>query len=154
MKIHKITQLLVPLALLLTFGACDAFRNEAPTDYIESPKDITGVWRIIKASRNGSDITEAFDFTSFRLIFNSDRTYTVENRLPFPVKTAGTWSLDDPQYPFNLIFRENGSGQELISGLTYPVVNGKRQMNISFSPGCHSNIYTYVLEQTAGREAQ
>jgi len=148
MKTHNmLKQLMLLLLMFLPFSSCDKFSDDFPTDYTESPKELDGTWKIIKASRNGSDITSQFDFTQFRLNFNSDKTYTIENYLPFLVKSNGTWSLDDPQYPFNLVFRENGSENALISGLSYPIVNGKRQINLSFSPGCHSNIYTYVFEK-------
>ncbi len=148
MKAHnKMRQLWLLLLMFIPFSACDKFSDDFPAEFTESPKEIAGSWRIIKASRNGSDITGLFDFTQFRLHFNSDHTYTIENYLPFLVKANGTWSLDDPQYPFNLVFKENGSEDVLISGLSYPIVNGKRQINLSFSPGCPSNIYTYVFEK-------
>ena len=35
----------------------------------EAPKDISGSWKIIKATRNGTDITSTFDFSQFRIHF-------------------------------------------------------------------------------------
>lgn len=148
MKFHNALRIQTLLfILLLMFSSCDKFTDEYPTEYKESAKVLDGTWRIIKVSRNGSDITSQFDFSKFRINFNSDKTYTVENYLPFLVKSDGTWSLDDPQYPFNLVFKENGAEETMISGFSYPILDGKRQISLSFSPGCHSNIYTYVFEK-------
>ncbi|WP_414688595.1 DUF5004 domain-containing protein, partial [Mucilaginibacter sp.] len=33
------------------------------------------------------------------------------------------------------------------TAFTYPIVNGKRQLSITFSPGCSNNSYVYVLEK-------
>ena len=147
MRITQYIKLFILLITLPVVSSCDKFSDDSPTDYTESPKEITGTWKIIKASRNGSDITTLMDFSQFRIHFNSDNSYTIDNYLPFLVKSEGSWSLDDPQYPFNLVFKEEGSNEEVISGLSYPIVNGKRQINLSFSPGCYSNIYTYVFEK-------
>jgi len=137
------------LMLFLVFSSCTKFSDNYPTDIKESVKELNGTWRIIRASRNGTDISTLFDFSKFKLQFNSDNTYKIENYLPFLVKLDGTWSLDDPHYPFNLVFKENGSVDPMVSGFNYPIVNGKRQISLSFSPGCHSNIYTYVLEEVS-----
>lgn len=137
------------LIFFLLFSSCDTFSDENSIVLKESVKELNGTWRIVKAIRNGTDITDQFDFSKFRIHFNNDNTYMIENRLPFLVKSDGTWSLDDPQYPFNLIFKEYNTEDKMVSGFTYPVVNGKRQIYLSFSPGCQSNIYTYVFEQTS-----
>lgn len=135
------------LMFFLIFSACDKFSDNAPANYKESVKGLNGTWKIIKALRNGTDITSMFDFSKFRLNFNSDNTYLVENYIPFIVKSSGTWSLDDPRYPYNLVFKEYGSQEDLTTGFSYPIVDGKRQISLSFSPGCHSNIYTYIFEE-------
>lgn len=135
------------LLFFFVFSACENFSDNTPSGYTESVKTLNGTWKIVKASRNGTDMTSMFDFTKFRLHFNSDNTYIVENYIPFIVKTSGTWVLDDPRYPYNLVFKEYGSEENLTTGFSYPIVNGKRQVSLSFSPGCHSNIYTYVFEQ-------
>ncbi len=149
MKDSLYAKSLMLLFALFLLGSCDKFSDDSSTDYTESTKDISGTWKIIKASRNGSDITALMDFTQFRINFNSDNTYTIDNYLPFLVKSDGSWTLDDPQYPFNLILKENGSEAGVISGLSYPDVKGKRQINLSFSPGCRHNIYTYVFEKVS-----
>jgi len=148
MKLYnKMRILFLFLMLFLVFSSCTKFSDDSPIEYKESVKELNGSWRIIKASRNGTDITEQFDFSKFKISFNSDKTYLLENYIPFLVKTDGTWSLDDPNYPFNLVFKENGSDVVMVSAFNYPIVNGKRQISLSFSPGCPSNIYTYVLEE-------
>ena len=102
------------LMLFLVFSSCTKFSDSYPTEFKESVKEINGTWRIIKASRNGTDITAQFDFSKFKLSFNSDKTYKIENYLPFLVKSDGTWSLSAPHYPFTLVFKENGSVDTMI----------------------------------------
>lgn len=112
----------------------------------EQPKDISGEWRITKALRNNIDITALTDFSQFRIRFTADMKYSIENPLPFVVSKSGNYSMDDPKYPFRITFNQAG-GTAVSSGFTYPVVNGKRNMNFTFSPGCPSNIYLYTLER-------
>jgi hypothetical protein len=112
----------------------------------EQAKDIAGEWRITKAMRNGIDITTLTDFTQFRIRFTSDLQYTIENPLPFLVNRNGSYAMDDPKYPFRITFHQTG-GAAVSSTFTYPVVNGKRNMNFSFSPGCTANTYQYTLEK-------
>jgi hypothetical protein len=111
----------------------------------EPAKAINGSWKIIKAVRNGTDLTSRFDFTAFRINF-SDSTYTVENMVPFIVSQNGKWSFDDPQYPFKISFVTQ-SGLNKSSDMLYPVVKGVRNIVISFSPGCTLNTYQYTLEK-------
>ena len=92
-------------------------------------------------------MTESIDVSKFRLNFSTDSTYTIDNYLPFVVRSNGRFSLDDPQYPFKIIFREEATQESVTIGFTYPVVLGKRQIHLTFSPGCASNIYEYVLEE-------
>lgn len=72
-------------------------------------------------SRNGIDITDMMDFTRFHIVLNEDNTYEIENYLPFIVKANGSWSVDDPIYPFHLLLKENGTEEE--SENTYWVSN-------------------------------
>jgi hypothetical protein len=142
------TVFLLFLFCFLTY-ACDMFQDEETENTAESTKEVNGTWRVIKASRNGAEITKLMDFSKFTLILKDDNTYTMQNRLPFIVENDGTWSVDDPQYPFRLIFDQTGSTDEVEAMLNYPVVNGTRQISLSFSPGCPSNIYTYVFEKVS-----
>lgn len=141
MKIIKNITYMMALLVMICLS-CDEM--ETPK---EAPKNIEGSWKIVSASRNEVDITDAVDFSQFRISFNADSTYSLDNYLPFIVKEAGTWSLDDPKYPFRINFRENTSGEPVVTDLTYPIVQGKRQIRLTFSPGCISNKYEYVLEQ-------
>lgn len=134
--------LLMPL-LVLIINSCH--RNEIMVP--EPVKDIAGEWRIIKAVRNGVDITTLTDFTKFRIRFTTDLQYTIENPLPFVVSKNGSYSLDDPKYPFRISFSQTGNSTPVSTTFTYPVVNGKRNMSFSFSPGCTANTYLYTLER-------
>jgi len=144
----KILNIYLWLSILCMAASCDTFENQTPPVTDESIKAIEGVWKINKATRNGLDITDLMDFSKFRIRFNQDNTYSIDNYLPFAVKTNGTWTLDDPQYPFNLSFTETGSASAITSVFDYPIVNGKRHIVLTFIPGCKNNIYTYSFVKT------
>lgn len=134
--------LLMPI-LVLFINSCH--RNEILVP--EPVKDIAGEWRIVKAVRNGVDITTLTDFTKFRIRFTTDLQYTIENPLPFVVSKNGSYALDDPKYPFRISFSQTGISNPVSTTFTYPVVNGKRNINFTFSPGCAANTYDYTLER-------
>lgn len=140
MKFRLIICLLMTLSLVI--NSCKRKDILVP----EQAKDIAGEWRITKVMRNGVDITTLADFTQFRIRFTSDLQYAIENPLPFLVNKNGSYSMDDPKYPFRITFSQTG-GTAVSSTFTYPVVNGKRNMNFSFSPGCAANTYQYTLEK-------
>ena len=125
--------------LLLVFCSCKKENTATPTEPV---KDISGSWKIIKAVRNGTDLTSRFDFSAFRINF-SDSTYTIDNLVPFIISKNGTWKFDDPVYPFEITL--TSPGDERHSTVLYPVVDGVRNLVISFSPGCTLNTYQYTL---------
>lgn len=130
--------------------SCNTFKDEVtPKTYTEAEKTMDGKWQLTTVSRNGTDITEAMDFTRFHLTLRKDNTYEIENYLPFLVRRNGTWSIDDPMYPFHLSFRENDSAAEVITEIRYPITNGRRQIILSLSPGCAGNTYVYMFEKVA-----
>ncbi|GHE35715.1 DUF5004 domain-containing protein [Sphingobacterium griseoflavum] len=129
------------LLLICLFFSCKSQEEFIP----ETPKEITGVWRISKAVRNGADITEKFNFNDFRVDFKSDGTYQLSQPIPFIVSTNGTYTLDDPQYPFEIKFDETSTGYSVSSLFEYPIVQGKRQLSLTFHTGCNTNSYTYTL---------
>ena len=137
----------LPFVLIIVatvlFAACKA-EKLAPAQ--ESVKDITGKWKVVKATRNGTDITNLIDFSQFRVSFKEGK-YTLDNKLPFLVTANGTYTLDDPQYPFQIKFTGSGS-KAVATTFNYPIVNGVRQLSITFSPGCPGNTYVYVFQQT------
>ncbi|MBK5720015.1 DUF5004 domain-containing protein [Dysgonomonas sp. Marseille-P4677] len=139
--------LLILLASMVS--SCDEFKDSNDYSAEEIDKNLSGSWSISQVTRNGSDITNAMDFKAFSITFNTDKTYKIENYLPFLVKENGTWNIDDPQYPSQLIFKENGAPTANISSFEYIINKGERQIILSFAPGCHSNVYTYVLERVA-----
>jgi hypothetical protein len=134
----------VLIALLITMCVACETETEPST---ESIKNIEGSWKIVSVTRNEVDITDAIDFSQFKINFNADNTYSFDNYLPFIVKQKGSWALDDPQYPLKLNFREDTNPEQVVTDLTYPVVQGKRQIRLTFSPGCKANEYKYVLER-------
>lgn len=133
------------LILLFFISACKRQEIAMP----EPVKDLSGEWRITKAVRNGVDITTLTDFTKFRIHFSGESQYSIENPLPFVVNRNGSYSLDDPKYPLRITFSQTGTNDPVSTGFTYPVVNGKRNLVFSFSPGCTSNTYLYTLERVA-----
>lgn len=144
----------IKLAVLLLLiagmvSSCDEFKDSNNYSTEELDKDLSGKWQILKVTRNGVDITKAMDFSTFSITFNNDNTYNINDYLPFLVREDGTWDIDDPKYPSQLKFKEEGAPEANISSFDYIIDKGKRNIVLSFSPGCPSNIYTYVLERTS-----
>ncbi|MFV0506671.1 MAG: DUF5004 domain-containing protein [Bacteroidales bacterium] len=135
------------LAVAVSFSACKTNFDSFDDEYngTEAVKSVEGNWKILEASRNDVEITELMDLSKFRLVFNNDQSYTIENPLPFIVSDAGTYSLDDPQYPFVINFREDGASEATSANFVFRNVNGVRQFSLNFSSGCTSNSYRYVL---------
>ncbi len=136
--------LLIIFAAVCAAGlfACKPERLITPSEPI---KNLSGSWAIIKATRNGADITSRFDFSHFRLKF-SDSSYTIDSLVPFIVSHNGKWAFDDPQYPFNISFTATDSSIKS-TPLLFPVTNGQRNVIITFSPGCSLNSYQYTLQK-------
>lgn len=126
----------------LGFYAC---KPEMLSVSSEPVKSLSGNWQIIKATRNGTDLTPRFDFSRFRIHF-TDSTYTIDSLVPFIVSRNGKWSFDDPTYPFTLSLQATDSSART-SPLLYPVTDGQRNLIITFSPGCSLNSYQYTLQK-------
>jgi hypothetical protein len=140
-KLNKVTWLFAfPLVLLWTSCKVEGINPTA-----EASKDISGNWGVVAATRNGTDLTSIVDFTQFKVSFNQGK-YTLLNKLPFLVSQDGTYSLDNPQYPFQIKFTPTG-GQAVTTVFTYPIVNGVRQLTLTFSPGCPNNTYVYTFKK-------
>jgi len=118
----------------------------------ESFKTLEGSWHISGAYRNTTDMIDIFDFSKFKLKFTDDKIsgekkYTIENPVPFIVSKNGSWSLDDPQYPFMIIFREDGATEDIKVDFRFPIIDGKRAVKFICSPGCTKILYEFTLEQ-------
>lgn len=124
------------------FFACKPEMLAVPSEPV---KNLSGNWQIIKATRNGTDLTTRFDFTHFRIHF-TDSSYTIDSLVPFIVSRSGKWKFDDPTYPFAISFQATDSSART-SPLQYPVVGGQRNLLITFSPGCSLNTYQYTLQK-------
>ncbi|RYY19424.1 MAG: DUF5004 domain-containing protein, partial [Sphingobacteriaceae bacterium] len=57
---NSISVLSVIVALVIFISSC---KTEKIVPNSEAAKDITGNWQVIKATRNGADITSLVDFT-------------------------------------------------------------------------------------------
>lgn len=132
---------LLVAALLTCIASCKTERF-APVD--ESVKDLSGTWRVVKATRNGTDLTTVINFAEFKVKFDATGNYTLVNPLPFIVSKDGKYKLDDPNYPFKITFTATG-GQPLVTAFNYPIIAGARQLNLTFSPGCSLNTYIYTM---------
>jgi hypothetical protein len=133
------------LLLILALLAWTSCKVESLKPSAEAVKDISGNWTVITATRNGTDLMSIVDFTQFKLSFNQGK-YTLINKLPFLVSQNGTYSLDDPQYPFQISFTPAGS-KAVSTAFTYPIINGVRQLTLTFSPGCPNNTYVYTFKK-------
>ncbi len=112
----------------------------------ESVKDITGKWEIVSLLRNGEDLTERMDLSKFRIVFNADGTYTLEDRFAFIVDGPGTYNLSDPQYPFGLVMTPQAQ-PEAKAKFQFPVIKGERQLSLTMSMGCASNTYQFNFKR-------
>lgn len=144
----KLKAIFIQLTMIFLLGACDTFRDNISADsYSEVSKQLDGTWQLKTVLRNGNDISNTIDFTQFHMVLNKDSSYTLENYLPFVVSEGGgTWSVDDPYYPFLLTFR-NEKGENAQVEISYPIVQGKRNISLTLSPGCRSNSYVYSFEK-------
>lgn len=129
---------------IMGFASC---HKESNISINEPSKDITGSWEIVKLVRNGEDMTNRIDLSKFRLVFNGDSTYSLQGEMPFIVSQPGTYSLDNPKYPFFIRFESQDKTIKDTLKLVYPVVNGVRQISINISPGCSKNTYNYVFQK-------
>lgn len=138
------------LALAVSVSSCDTFKDEiTPKSFSETAKHLDGNWQLSTVFRNGVDITKQMDFSRFHIILNKDNTYEMKNYLPFIVKDNGTWSVDDPLFPFHLSFKEEDSIEEMKTEIGFLTVDGERRLTIKLSPGCHTNKYVYTFKQVA-----
>ncbi|MGI6242232.1 MAG: DUF5004 domain-containing protein [Prevotella sp.] len=146
MNIKNIIKNSTLLAAIVLMAGCSSFDDDSnPYGTSEALKDLSGIWKLQNVTRNDIDITQEMDFTKFSLNIHPDGTYHIDNYLPFVVEKDGTWNTDNEQYPFRLTFTEDGATEGTTIDINYPIVNGSRSLNISLSPGCSSNIYTYTL---------
>src|SRR3546814_232915 len=143
MNPRKIATLLLPaLVMAMLLAGC-----KAEEFYFQEPaKDISGNWRIIKATRNGVDITSRVG-DAFGITFGENgTTYQLDDQsIPFIVAGNGTWAFDDPAYPFAISFKPANGSEEITVPFLYQVSEGRRQIQFSFSPCCSTNVYEYLL---------
>jgi hypothetical protein len=136
-KLFKLFYLLLGAIVLVS---C---KNEVADLITEEPvKDITGTWRIVSLSRNGEELSERLDLSKFKIIFNADGSYTLQDKMAFTVSGPGSYTLNDSQYPSGLILTEEGKAPEKMT-FQFPVIAGKRQLSLTLNPGCPGNTYQY-----------
>jgi hypothetical protein len=136
---------LIKINCALLLGILFSCKVEHASPPNEAVKNISGSWTITDATRNGTDLTSGFNFSQFRIVF-SDSTYTIDSLVPFVVSHNGKWAFNDPQYPFSIIFTQTDS-PSVSTPFLFPVVNGVRNIVLTFSPGCPSNTYQYTLQK-------
>ncbi len=130
---------------LVFMVACQKQKDVVPEEPV---KDLVGKWALLKVVRNSVDITPYIDTTGFRLNLNSDETYTLENNdIPFVINSGGTWSADDPIYPYHISFKGSDSTNTVVANVATPVSKGKRNLDFTFSPGCLTNTYVYSFSK-------
>lgn len=144
------------IQLTLLFFSINVLNSCKPAEIIiESNKDINGTWRLERILRNSEDITMRVDTTKFQLKFETYPTpefgvmgtYQLMNGAPFVVQGSGTWSFDDPQYPFTLLLKEEHEVRAVPIKFYFPAKGGKNQIQLLFSPGCPANKYEYFLKK-------
>lgn len=146
MKKIKLVKILCTF-IILCMAVLSGCNKETLSIKTEPIKDIVGSWKIVTLLRNNEDLTSRINLEKFRIIFNKDSTYTFQDKMAFVVMKPGTYSLDDPQYPFFLTLTPQDNAQANKIKLSLPIVGGKRQISITISPGCSLNSYQYVFEK-------
>jgi len=132
-------------AMAFLWSSCKMERIAPVT---ESTKDLTGTWKVVQATRNGTNLIPIYDFSQFSIKFDAATgSYNLLNPVPFIVGADGKFSLDDPQYPYQLTFTAAG-GQPVATAFNYPIINGARQIIMTFSPGCAQNTYVFTLSKS------
>jgi len=143
--IGKKSPFLIIMLLALMWTSC---KVEQVAPVAESNKDLTGTWKVIQATRNGTNLIPLFDFTQFSITFNGTAsTYTLNNPIPFIELVNGKYTLDNPKYPFTITFTAAG-GQPVPTAFNYPIIDGSRQIIMTFSPGCPQNTYVFTLTKS------
>ncbi|WP_432711790.1 DUF5004 domain-containing protein [Pedobacter sp.] len=136
-KLFKFFYLLLGAMVLLS---C---KDEMAATITEEPlKDIAGTWRIVTLTRNGEDLSQRIDLSKFKILFDANGNYTMQDKMAFVVSEPGSYKLNDPQYPSGLILSPQGKTAQSIK-LQFPVIEGKRQLSLTLSPGCAGNTYQY-----------
>lgn len=144
------------IQLVCLFFLANALNScKSPKIIMESTKDINGTWRLERILRNSEDMTMRVDTTGFQLTFQTYPTpeygimgtYEFLNGAPFVVQESGTWSFDDPRYPFTLLLREDKNVTSVPVQFYFPAKEGKNQIQLLFTPGCTSNKYEYFLKR-------
>ena len=143
-------------AIVILLAGCVLFAASCKTENMvpvvnESVKNIDGTWKIASATLNGTDILNTIpdDMThlsGFGVTFTGGK-YTLTNPIPFIVDTDGTYTFNDPQYPFDISFTPTGATTAVKSTFQFPVVQGQRRVTLTFSPGCSKNTYVYTLKK-------
>ncbi|KAA8479105.1 uncharacterized protein DUF5004 [Arcticibacter tournemirensis] len=146
MKKYRII-LKVCLALSVLSSGLAGCSKEMTGLTMEPMKDIAGTWKVVQVTRNEEDLSQRLDLSAFRFILKQDYSYSFVDKFPFVVNKAGTFSLDDPQYPFYLLLKPTGGVTESKVSLQLPVKKGKTQLSMTLSPGCSTNKYRYVFEK-------
>ncbi|HRH50872.1 MAG TPA: DUF5004 domain-containing protein [Panacibacter sp.] len=133
--------------LIVTFFSVFSSCKTQKDVLVEPIKDFTGSWKISKVLRNQEDITQWLNLADFKLELKNDNSFTLTSgSIPFLENTDGTWTVDDPAYPFHLSLQAKDSTSAKTADLLAPVAKGSRNMVITFSPGCNANKYVYTLE--------
>ncbi len=147
---HKTVICAIAAIAVMTSVSCDSYKDtDTPKDLVEVDKDLSGVWQLTEVKRNDIDISSSMDFTQFRLHLEKNGRYSLENRLPFPVRENGFWEVDNPEFPFQLTFTEDDvEGDPVDVEIRYPIVDGERQLCITHSPGCDINSYEYTFKKS------
>jgi len=144
MKTVRKRTFLFLMALISVTAGCE--KDDVP--YLEgTQKNIAGSWKISQALMNGDDLTPWGDFSEFRLKILENNTYVLENPIPFMVDKNGTWAFDDPVFPSEISLTPDGSSSPVTSKFVFPIVEGKRMINVTFNTGCSGNKYEYTFER-------
>jgi hypothetical protein len=142
---------MVVVFLAIVSVSCEENVNIPEGAFQERARDISGNWAVTSVTRNGTAMTDRFDFSGFRLVITENENggiqYTINNAAPFLVRSNGTITTDDPAYPFALTFQESGSSAGAVAELASPILSEHSPLILEFSTGCGANVYSYAFEK-------
>lgn len=139
MKIKILSIFYLLLGTMVLFSC----KNEVVDLITDEPvKDISGTWKIVSLTRNGEELSERIDLSKFKITFNPDGSYSLQDKMAFTVSGPGSYQLNDSQYPSGLVLTEQDKAPQKMT-FQFPVVAGKRQLSLTLSPGCEGNTYQY-----------
>ena len=117
MKALKYISFVVAITLMTAFTSCsDDYEVGQPYDKMAGT---VGEWSVktvtlVNAEDEELDITSYFDFSTFGINLNADKTFTISGSAPnYLGVTSGTWALDNESTPMYIELTQSSTKAQL-----------------------------------------